>query len=100
MRAAAFPPLIAFLLAMLYLSVYPLFDRVPPWLFWIVVSILFVGTVMGLVNIVRAVRGNGRAEAAPYAGKRRAWLQPALIAAAAMELLCAWLFLGMVIPWL
>ena len=85
MRAAALPPLIAFLLALLYLSVYPLLSRVPPPLFWLVVLILFAGTALGLVKIVRAAT-------------RRAlgWLIPAV----AMELLCAWMFLGMVMPWL
>ena len=85
MRAAALPPLIAFLLALLYLAVYPLLGRVPPLLFWMVVLILFAGTAAGAYAIARAAT-------------RRAlgWLIPAV----AMELLCAWMFLGMVVPWL
>ncbi|HEX6086338.1 MAG TPA: hypothetical protein VF266_17545 [Thermoanaerobaculia bacterium] len=96
MRAAALPPLIAFLLALLYLSIYPLFDRVPPWLFWLVVVILFVGTVGGLVKIVRAV-GDRRSRLSGGPG-RIAW--PPLIPAVAMELICAWMLAGMVVPWL
>ena len=85
MRAAALPPLLAFLLALLYLTVYPLVGRVPPLLFWLMVSVLFAGTAGGLVMIMRAA-------------SRRvlAWLVPAV----AMELVCAWMFLGMVVPWL
>ena len=85
MRAAALPPLIAFLLALLYLSVYPLLGRVPPPLFWLVVLILFAGTAAGACAIARAATR-----------RAAAWL----IAAVAMELLCAWMFLGMVVPWL
>ena len=85
MRAAALPPLIAFVVAVLYLAVYPLFGSVPPLLFWLVVAILFAGAALGLFRIIRAA-------------SRRVlfWL----VAAVVMELVCARVLLGMVLPWL
>jgi hypothetical protein len=87
MRRAALPPLIAFLLALLYLTLYPLFGRVPKLLFWLVVLVLFAGTVGGLIAIVRAGRPRGRA---------LAWFAAAIV----MELVCARMLLGMALPWL
>jgi hypothetical protein len=40
MRAAALPPLAAFVVAVVYLAVYPLFGSVPPLLFWLVAAVV------------------------------------------------------------
>ena len=85
MRAAALPPLAAFVVAVLYLAVYPLFGSVPALLFWLVVAILFAGAALGLFRILRAT-------------SRRVlfWL----VAAVVMELVCVRVLVGMVLPWL
>jgi hypothetical protein len=89
-RSAAFAPLGAVLLTVIYLTVYPLLPRVPAALFWSVVALLLLGTVAGAVAIIRALR-NGRPHGTPIG-----WL----VAAVAIELICARLFLWFTFPWL
>lgn len=90
LRAAALRPFAAFLVALAYLTLYPLFTRVPPWLFWSIAAVLFAGAVLGFASIVRVVRRER------IRGRAIAWL----LAAIAVELLCARLLLGLVVPWL
>jgi hypothetical protein len=89
-RAAAFPPLAGGVLALLYLSTYPLLPRVPAVLFWGVDAILLAATVWGAVRLVRALRQERLT--GPLAG----WAA----GAAAAEVLCAWLFLSFTFPWI
>ena len=84
------PPLVAFLLALLYLTVYPLFSRVPAAVFWIVCALLVAGCILGATGILREVRRER------VRGRAVAWL----VAATGIELLCTWITLGMLIPWL
>lgn len=84
MRRAALPPLIAFVLWLLYLAIYPLFARVPATLFWVIIAMLFAGTLLGAIAIVRAARRDVIA-----------WL----VAAILIELACARVLLGMLLPW-
>lgn len=90
LRTAALPPLIAFLAYLLYVTLYPLLGRVPVALFWLMVLILFAGTLLGLIAIVRIVRRER------IRGRAAAWL----IAAVLVELLCVRTFLSMTVPWL
>jgi uncharacterized membrane protein len=89
-RSAAFAPLAAFLIALLYFSLYPLLERVPPFLFWTVVLVLFAGVVVGAVAMIREARRERPR------GRALAWL----IGAVAVELLCARTFLALTFPWL
>jgi hypothetical protein len=89
-RSAARPPLVAFLLTLVYLTLYPLADRVPPILFWSVVTILLAGAVLGAVAIVRLVRRER------IRGRALGWLA----GAAVIELLCARMLAGLTLPWL
>lgn len=89
-RAAAIAPLVAVLVTLVYLTIYPLARRVPPPLFWTVVAILFAGVILGATAAARLLlreRVRGRA-----AG----WLAGAIV----IELLCGRLFLGLTLPWL
>lgn len=89
-RSAAMPPLIAFAIALLYFTVYPLLPRVPALLFWSVVAVLVAGSIGGVVAIAGAVRRERpRARAV-------AWL----VAASLVELLCARTLLALTFPWL
>jgi uncharacterized membrane protein YecN with MAPEG domain len=90
LRAAMAPPLGAFLLALVYLTVYPLFSRVPPLVFWILCAVLVAGSVLGAAGILREVRRER------IRGRAIAWL----VAATGIELLCTWITLGLLIPWL
>jgi uncharacterized membrane protein len=90
LRAATLPPFAAFLVALAYLTLYPLFTRVPPWLFWSIAAVLFTGTVLGFASIVRVVRRER------IRGRAIAWL----VAAIVVELLCTRLFLALTLPWL
>jgi uncharacterized membrane protein YecN with MAPEG domain len=90
LRVAAVPPLVVFVLALLYLTVYPLLARVPVALFWIVVLILLAGSVLGAIAIVRAVRRERPR------GRALGWLAAAI----AIELVCARICLGLILPWL
>lgn len=85
-RAAVLPPLIACIVATLYLTVYRLLPRVPASLFWTIDAILFIGTVLGAVAIVSAFRRRARIRS----------VAPAIGA----EIVCAWLFLSFTVPWL
>jgi hypothetical protein len=87
-RAAGFP-LAAFGVAQLYFLVYPLLSRVPAALFWVVVCVLAVGVVSGAVALTRAMRGER------FRGSALVWF----LGAGAVELLCAWLLVSMVVPW-
>jgi hypothetical protein len=89
-RAAAVPPLAAVFLTVTYLTVYRLLARVPAALFWSVVAILLLGTILGAMAIVRAVR-RGRPR-----GTALGWLIGAILA----DLLCARIFLWVTLPWL
>lgn len=88
-RSAAVPPLAAFLVALAYLTIYPMLTRVPPALFWSVVLVLASGALLGAIAIIREVRRER------VRGRAFGWL----VAAAAMELMCAWLTVGLVFPW-
>jgi hypothetical protein len=88
-RAAAFP-LGAFFIAQLYFLVYPLLARVPAMLFWSVVCVLLAGVVSGAVALTRAMRGES------FRGSALAWF----LGAGAVEVLCAWLLVSMVVPWI
>ena len=85
MRRAALPPLVAFVLWLFYLAIFPLFPRVPAIVFWLIVAMLFAGTVAGAIAIARAARRDVLA-----------WLAPAVV----IELACTRVLLGMVFPWL
>jgi hypothetical protein len=90
LRGAAVPPLAALVFALLYLTVYPLFPRVPAALFWLVALVLLTGSVAGLITIVRVVREN------TVRGRALVWLLGAL----ALALVCARMSLAMILPWL
>lgn len=89
-RAAALPPLIAFLLTLVYLTVYPVLGGVPPLLFWSVAAILLGGTILGAIAIVRVLRRER------VRGRALGWLTGAIV----IELVCARMFLGFAVPWL
>ena len=90
LRNAAAIPFGALLLALLYLTLYPTFTRVPAALFWSVDAILFLGAIAGLIAIIRiAAREKIR-------GRAIGWL----VAAALITLVCGRLFLGLTFPWL
>jgi hypothetical protein len=89
-RAAALPPLIAFLLTLVYLTVYPMLSRVPAALFWSVAAILLCGTIAGAIAIVRVVRRER------VRGRALGWLTGAVL----IELVCARMVLGLTLPWL
>ena len=89
-RSAAIAPFLAFLLALLYFSLYPLLTRVPAALFWSVVAMLFAGSILGATAIVRELRRQSPR------GSAIGWL----VAAILIELLCARTCLGLVFPWL
>jgi hypothetical protein len=90
LRNAAVFPMAAYLFTLAYLTLYPLLERVPAALFWLVPLVLLAGGVTGAVLIVRIVRATRMHEGG--AG----WL----VAATLIELLCVWQFLRMTVPWL
>jgi predicted membrane-bound mannosyltransferase len=89
-RAAAVPPLAAFLITLAYLTIYPMLANVPAPLFWTVVAILLLGTILGAVALIRVVRRER------VRGRALGWLAGAI----AIELLCARMFLGLTFPWI
>jgi predicted benzoate:H+ symporter BenE len=89
-RAAALPPLAAVLLTVAYLTVYRLLARIPALLFWSVAAILLLGTVLGAMAIVRAVRRERPR------GTALGWFAGAILA----DLLCARMLLWFTLPWL
>ena len=91
-RRIAAAPLGAFLIELAYLTLVPLLGRVPPALFWLLVPVLFAGTIAGVVGIAGFVRKH-RGE---LAGRVLAWL----IAAAVITIVCGRAFLALVLPWL
>jgi hypothetical protein len=86
-RAAAVFPLIAILLTLLYLTIYPLLARVPAALFWSVVAVLVLGTAAGAAALVRTGRPRGAAVA---------WFIGSIL----VELVCARMLLWFTLPWL
>lgn len=90
LRSAAVPPLAAFLIALGYLTIYPLLGRVPAALFWAIVVILAAGAVVGAIKILRVIRRER------IRGRAIGWL----VAAAAITLVCARFALSMAVPWL
>ena len=90
LRAAAVPPLAAFLVALGYFTLYPLLARVPAALFWTIAVVVLAGAVAGVVGIVRVIRGER------IRGRAIGWL----VLAAAITLVCARLFLSLTFPWL
>ena len=90
LRNAAIVPMAAYLFALAYLTLYPLLERVPAAVFWLVPLVLLAGAVTGAVLIFRIVRTTRMREGG--AG----WL----VAATLIELLCVWQFLMMTVPWL
>lgn len=90
LRTAAVPPLASFLMALGYLTIYPMLTRVPAALFWSVVAVLAFGAFLGAVNIIRVVRSE------TLAGRAYGWLAMA----AAVTLLCGYGALSMALPWL
>lgn len=90
LRAAALPPFAALLVALAYLTAYPLLARVPPLLFWLVVLVLLAGATGGIVRIVRVARR------ARVRGPAIGWL----VAAAVVELVCLRMVAGLLLPWL
>jgi hypothetical protein len=89
-RSAAIAPLAAGLLYLLYLTVYPLFGRVPAALFWLMTAIQLAGAIGGAIAIIRVVRAHS------MRGRAFAWLVGAVI----VEVFCARTFLAMAVPWL
>jgi hypothetical protein len=90
LRGAAVPPLAAFLLALFYLTIYPMLGRVPAPLFWAIVAIELAGALGGAVMIARvATRERIRGRALGWAA-----------IAGLITLACAWLFVSMAVPWL
>ena len=89
-RAAAVPSLGAVFLTIAYMTVYRLLTRVPAPLFWSVVAVLVIGTLLGAVATVRALR-RGRPR-----GTAIGWLAGAILA----DLLCARILLLFTLPWL
>ncbi len=90
LRGAAVPPLAAFLLTLGYLTLYPLFGRVPAALFWSVVAMLAIGAIAGAVRLVRVLRSE------TIRGAAIGWLS----GAAAITLVCAYLAVTLTFPWL
>jgi hypothetical protein len=88
-RHAAVFPMAAYLFTLLYLTLYPLLERVPPVLFWVVPLVLLAGALTGAAQIVRTLRRNRLREGGT------GWL----IAAVLIELLCVWQLLMMTVPW-
>ena len=89
-RAASIPPAAAFVMTLIYISLYPLLPGVPAWLFWSVDGLLLAGSVWGGVRLVRAIR------AAPPRGALAGWAA----GAAGVNVICAWLFLSFTLPWI
>ena len=89
LRGAGVPPAAALLFALLYLTIYPLLPHVPAALFWLVAAVLLAGATGGLLMIARVVRGN------TIRGRAVIWL----LGATALALLCARMFLALVVPW-
>lgn len=89
-RRIAVAPLGAFLIELAYLTLAPLLGPVPAALFWLIVAILFAGTIAGLVGIVCFLSRN-RAR-----GRVLAWM----IAACVVTIVCGLAFLSLVAPWL
>lgn len=89
-RSAAGPPLTAFLLTLAYLTIYPMFTRVPAALFWSIATILLAGTMLGGLAIVRILRRER------VRGRAIGWLAGTV----ALELTCARIFLGLTLPWI
>ncbi|HEX7151172.1 MAG TPA: hypothetical protein VF618_06770 [Thermoanaerobaculia bacterium] len=92
LRAVAAAPVAAFLLAQFYFSLYPLLSRVPAWLFWLIVAILFAGTAWGFFATARIVVRHGRS----LGWRGIVWLVFAVLA----SLVCGWLLLSLTLPWL
>ena len=90
LRGAAAPPLAAFLIALGYLTIYPLLERVPAALFWSIVAVLATGAILGAINIVRVLRSE------KLGGRDYGWLA----VAAAVTLLCGYSAVSMTFPWL
>ena len=89
-RAASIPPVVAFVVALSYISVYPLLPAVPAWLFWSIDALLLIGSLWGAVRLVRAIR------VAPPRGALAGWAAGAV----GVNVVCAWLFLSFTLPWL
>lgn len=89
-RAAGLPPLGAGIIALSYVTVYPLLPRVPALLFWSVDAILLIGTAWGVARIARALQHERPR------GAIAGWAAGAI----GVEVLCAWLFLSFTFPWL
>ena len=89
LRAAALPPLIAFIVALLYFALYPTMTRVPLALFWSMAAVVLLGTVMGVIAIARVVMKE------KIRGRAIAWL----VAAVVMTLMCGRLALALTLPW-
>ena len=64
--------------------------RVPPALFWSMAAVVLLGTVMGVIAIVRVVMKE------KIRGRAIAWL----VAAVVMTLVCGRLALALTLPWL
>jgi hypothetical protein len=90
LRGAAVPPLTSFLVALGYLTIYPMLTRVPAALFWSIVVVLAAGAILGAIAIVRVLRSE------KLAGRDFGWLA----VAAAVTLFCAHAALSMSFPWL
>ncbi|HEX8169284.1 MAG TPA: hypothetical protein VF824_01955 [Thermoanaerobaculia bacterium] len=90
LRAAAMFPLLAYVFAQFYFTLYPLLVDVAPWSFWLNDIVLGAGSAAGLVGIAGAVRRER------VRGKAIGWL----IAACIIEFLCARLFVAITFPWL
>ena len=90
LRGAAAPPLAAFLIALGYLTIYPLLNRVPAALFWTIVAVLAAGAILGAINIIRVLRS------VKLEGRDFGWLT----AGAAITLLCGYAAVSMTFPWL
>lgn len=84
------PPLVAFLLTLAYLTIYPTVTSVPALLFWCIPAVLLLGAILGaraITGVIRAHRVRGRAVV---------WL----VGATAIELLCLRMFVGFTLPWI
>ena len=92
LRAAAAWPLGAYLVALLYLILYPLLSEVPRWLFEAVRADLGIGLLGGIAAGLRiAIAGPREGLDLPAAG----WLA----ALAGGLLACGWMLVGMSFPW-
>jgi hypothetical protein len=87
LRAAAFRPVAAVVLAQLYDTALPFLNRRVPWLFWLVVFLLLAGLFEGLSRGVELLWKERREIDGPTVPSLLLWIGALL--------LCGWCVMGM-----